>query len=190
MKKIVVLLLAFVTIALAESADRTGPYIAVGGGYAVFNDDNRMGPEPIEPSYNLNLIGGAFINKYLSVELSFDYFDTFRSEFHDNTTDIYIFEAVTKVHYPFWKERIDLYAAFGAGGIAWKETLGGVSQEDNSGALSGDVGIGFRTLDWLTLNMGYRRYYFTLDQVDNSGVVTQQYNMELSSAYVNIEVQF
>lgn len=189
MKKIVVLLLALVTIALAKDADRTGPYIAVGGGYAVFNDDNRMGSEPIDPTYNLNLIGGAFINKYLSVELGFDYYDTFTNDMQD-TTDIYIFDAAAKVHYPFWKERIDLYAAFGAGGIAWKETLDGVTQEDNSGVLKGDVGIGFRTLDWLTVNMGYRRYFFTLDQVDNSGIVTQHYKMDLSSAYVNIEVQF
>lgn len=189
MRKLFVVLVVLVNMALAEEVDRTGPYIAVGGGYAVFYDDNRMGSEPIDPSYNLNFIAGAFINKYLSVEVAVDYYNTFTNTSKD-TTNIYIYDAAAKAHYPLWNDRIDLYAAFGAGGISWKETLDNVTQESSSGAVRGDVGAGFRALEWLTLNVGYRRYFFTLDKVDANGLITEQYNMELSSAYVNIEVQF
>ena len=186
MKKTVILLLTLSTLLLAEAIDRTGPYIALGGGYAVFYDDNRL-VESVEPSYNVNLIGGVFINKYLSVELNFDYYDTFKNSIGD-TTDLYMIEAVAKAHYPVWRNHIDFYGAFGAGGMWWKENLHNVSQEDNSGVVSGDLGVGLRALKWLTLNLGYRRYFFTLDHQTTES--TTRYNMEVGSTYANIEVQF
>lgn len=189
MKKLFIALFVLVNMALAEEVDRTGPYIAVGGGYAVFDDDNRMGSEPIDPSYNLNFIAGAFINTYLSVELAIDYYNTFTNTAND-TTKIYIYDAAAKGHYPLWNNRIDLYAAFGAGGITWNETLNNITQESSSGAVRGDAGVGFRALEWLTFNAGFRRYFFTLDKVDANGLLTEQYKMELSSVYANIEVQF
>jgi hypothetical protein len=187
MKKIVVLSFILTTLLFAEAIDRTGPYIALGGGYSMFYDDARLA-ENTDPSYNIDLIGGVFINKYLSVELNFDYYDTFENSLGD-TTDVYMIEAVAKAHYPVWRNRIDFYGAFGAGGMWWKENLNNVSQEDNSGVVSGDLGMGIRALKWLTLNMGYRRYYFTLDHQDLDSSVTRYY-MEVSSAYANIEVQF
>ncbi len=193
MKKLVIVLLAFAAIAFAQSDDdRTGPYIAVGGGYAVFNDDHRMDAEPlgVNPSYNLNIIGGAFLNQYFSVEISYDYYDTFVNDQNENTTKLYVLDVAAKAHYPFWKDRIDLYAAFGAGQVYWKEKLDGVSQEDKSGVLRGDAGVGFRALDWLTINIGYRRYFFTLDQEADGTIPSHSYFMDLSSAYTNIEVQF
>jgi len=189
MKKIVILLLLLTSVSLAEEVDRTGPYIALGGGYALFYDDGRMGPEPVDASYDINFIAGAFINTYLSVEIAIDYFNAFTTPSQD-TTKIYIYDAAAKAHYPLWDERIDLYGAFGAGGIKWQENLSGVAQSSSSGVLRGDAGVGFRALEWLTLNMGYRRYFFTLDQVDENGQLLRQYNMELGSAYANIEVQF
>ena len=192
MKKIVTALLLCLTSLFAESADRTGPYIAVGGGYALFDDDKRMEAGTIESSYNLNIIGGVFINKYLSVELSYDYFKMFENSDNANTTNISIIDVDAKAHYPLWRERIDLYAAFGAGEIMWRETLNGIGQDDTSGVLRGDVGVGFRALDYLTLNLGYRRYMFQLDHnigtADN--IVYERYNMSVSSAYVTIEVLF
>ena len=192
MKKIVLLVLTLSTLLLAEAIDRTGPYVALGGGYATFYDDGRL-VKPIDSSYNANLIGGVFINKYLSVELSFDYYDTFKNSVGD-TTDLYMLEAVTKAHYPVWRERIDFYAAFGAGGMWWKENLNSISQEDNAGILSGDLGVGLRALEWLTLNLGYRRYFFTLDHQNPTTTAEEvsvtRYYMELGSAYANIEVQF
>ena len=154
-----------------------------------------MGTEVVEPSYNVNLIGGVFINKYLSVELGYDYYNTFTTASQVNTTRIYFLDAATKAHDSVWRERIDLYAAFRAGGVFWKENLAGVAQEDNSGAVGGDIGVGFRALEWLTFNVGYKRYFFTLehdtqtkDALDN--IVYERYNMEVGSAYANIEVLF
>ena len=189
MKKIGIAFLSLVTLVFGEPVDRTGPYIAIGGGYAVFDDDHRMDAEPsgINPSYNLNIIGGAFINRYLSVEIAFDYYDTFVNDENENTTDLSIFDVAAKAHYPFWDNRIDLYAAFGAGQVFWKEKTD-IRRDDKSGILRGDAGIGFRALDWLTINMGYRRYFFTLDH--ETGSDYERYKMELSSAYTNIEVQF
>ncbi len=184
------------TLAFADAADRTGPYIAVGGGYALFEDDWRMetGSAGVNPSYNLNLIGGAFINRYLSVELCYDYYDTFVNDVNENTTKLSVIDVAAKAHYPFWKERFDLYGAFGAGQVFWVENLNGVSRDDRSGILRFDAGIGYRPLKWLTFNVGFRRYFFTLDQetgVDTDGnVLYHRYYMELSSGYANIEVQF
>jgi len=192
MKKIVSALLFCLSLLSAESADRTGPYIAAGIGYAIFNDDQRMEAETVDSSYNLNIIGGVFINKYLSVELSYDYFKVFENSFNANTTKVSIIDVDAKAHYPLWRERIDLYAAFGAGEIMWRETLNGVVQDDTSGVLRGDVGVGFRALDYLTLNLGYRRYFFQLDHnigtADN--IIYERYNMSVSSAYATIEVLF
>ncbi len=196
MKKVFLVLVTLVTLSFAEPADRTGPYIAVGGGYALFEDDRRMetASQEVNPSYNLNIIGGAFINRYLSVELSYDYYDTFVNDLNENTTKLSIIDVATKAHYPLWKERIDLYGAFGAGQVFWSENLNGVRQDSKSGILRGDVGIGYRPLNWLTFNVGFRRYFFTLDQqtgTDSDGnVLYHRYYMELSSGYANIEVQF
>ncbi len=194
MKIVGMILLMMATLGWAEPMDRIGPYVSLGGGYATFYDDKRM-QERVEPSYNINLIGGVFINKYLSVELAYDYYNTFTTASQVNTTRIYIVDAAAKAHYSFWRERIDLYAAFGAGGIFWRESLAGVSQEDNSGSIRGDAGVGFRALEWLTLNLGYRRYFFTLehdtgtkDALEN--IIYDTYNMEIGSAYANIEVLF
>ena len=195
MKIVGILLLMIATLAWAEPMDRTGPYVALGGGYAVFYDAERMGPEVVEPSYNVNLIGGVFINKYLSVELGYDYYNTFTTASQVNTTSIYFLDAATKAHYSFWRERIDLYAAFRAGGVFWKENLDGVTQQDNSGAVGGDLGVGFRALEWLTFNVGYKRYFFTLEHDTETkdalnNIVYERYNMEVGSAYANIEVLF
>ena len=193
MKKMILTLLTFTTLLFAEAIDRTGPYLALGGGYATFYDAGRLGATPLESTYNVNFIGGVFINRYLSVEFGFDYYDTFENEAGD-TTKIYTFEAIAKAHYPFWRNRIDLYAAFGAGGMEWHETLDGYTQDDNSGVVSGDIGVGLRAIEWLTFNLGYRRYFFTLDHAVTATKTTEaqiiRHNMELGSVYANIEVQF
>ena len=195
MKKIVLLLVALVTFSMAESTDRVGPYIALGGGYALFNDDTRMEADTIDNSYNLNVIGGVFINKYLSVELCYDYYKRFENIYNANTTKITIVDVDAKAHYPLSEDRIDLYGAFGAGQILWRETLQGVSRDDKSNVLRGDVGVGVRALEWLTVNIGYRRYFFSLehntDTLDSdNNIIYERYNMEVSSVYANIEVQF
>lgn len=196
MKKLFLLFLILLSPAFGADGDRTGPYIAVGGGYALFEDDRRMdtGSEGVSSSYNLNIIGGAFINRYLSVELSYDYYDTFVNDLNANTTRLSVIDVAAKAHYPVWKERIDLYGAFGAGQIYWVENLDGVSRDDRTGTLRGDVGVGFRALKWLTFNVGFRRYFFTLDHetgTDSDGnVIYKRYYMDLSSGYANIEVQF
>lgn len=197
MKKIVLALLGLVTLSFAEPMDRTGPYIAIGGGYAVFEDDQRMVAQAsgVDHSYNINIIGGAFINRYLSVEIAYDYYETFVNDENADTTKLSVIDVAAKAHYPFWKERIDLYGAFGAGQVYWVENLGGISRDDKSGILRGDVGVGYRALNWLTFNVGYRRYFFTLDhqtgEIDaDNNIIYERYNMELGSAYANIEVQF
>jgi len=195
MKKILLSLMALVTLALAEPVDRTGPYIAVGWGYAVFNDDGRMQAASLDNAYNLNYIGGVFINKYLSVELAYDSYKTFENVYNLNTTKISVIDVDAKAHYPLWNERIDLYGAFGAGQVFWSENLNGITQSDKSGVLRGDVGVGFRALEWLTMNVGYRRYFFTLDhntgtKDSENNIIYERYKMKVSSVYATIEVQF
>ena len=173
----------------AEVLDRTGPYLAAGGGYATFKDKGRL-EGTLNSTQNGFITGGAFINKYLSVELMVDYFDTVTTQNKENTTDLYFFCIDTKAHYPFWKDRIDLFGSFGAGGVSWKETLNGVSQKEKSSALMGEAGVGVRVVEDVTLNVGYRRYFFTLVQNDLTGHIEKQYKMEMSSLYASVEVQF
>ncbi len=188
----------FFCIALmGESLDRTGPYISLGGGYTSFIDDGRMDASNLNHGSNINLIGGAFINKYLSVELGLDYFTPFTNPDNENMTELYFADAAAKAHYAFWRDRIDLYAAFGAGVVLWKETLNDKFQDDKAGSLRADLGVGFRALEWLTLNIGYRRYFFTLDDnyqsKDANGKEEynfDRYHMRADAAYANIEVQF
>ena len=197
MLRILSFLLLFNTLVYSEAVDRTGPYLAIGMGYASLEDDGRMQAKKIDTQNNYMLVGGAFINKYLSVELNIDYFKPFTNDENENVTTAFIVDVAAKAHYPLWQDRIDLYAAFGAGSILWSEKLNGVSQDDNAGVLRGDLGVGFRAVDWLTLNVGVRRYYFTLDHsyetkdVDNNPVYNyDRFNMTATSAYANLEVQF
>jgi len=189
------LLMLLAGVSAAEKVDRTGPYLSLGGGYAMFYDDGRLADVAVDPSYNINLIGGAYINKYFSVELSMDYYDTFTNSVNDNTSTIYIIDATAKAHYSFWRERIDIYGAFGAGGVFWREYKDNLSQSDNSGVTRGDVGIGLRVMEDLTINLGYRRYFFTLEhdtgnRDDLNNIIYDTYNMQIGSVYTNIEVQF
>lgn len=193
MKKFLLLVL-FSHLLFAEARDRTGPYLSLGGGYANLDDDNRMQGK-VDGSYNVNLIGGAFINKYFSVELGVDYYGKFTTADNKNSTSIYFVDAAAKVHYPFWRNRIDVYGTFGAGAVLWKEYYNEENSHDRSSALRGDIGIGYRFLDTLTLNLGYRRYFFTLDDdtgdfLENGDPKIIRYNMQIGSAYANIEVQF
>ncbi len=185
MQRYIFVLIAVATIVLADPPDRTGPYIALGGGQAKLYDADRMGTEKINDTSNINLIGGAFINKYLSVELGFDYYGTFENNSQTASTRVHFIDAAAKAHYPFWKERIDLYAAFGAGAMFWTETLNGKNQKANSGSTRGDIGVGIRALRWLTFNVGYRRYFYIIENQD-----AKRYNMSIGSTYANIEVQF
>ena len=193
MKKLL-LLLTLSTLLFSEAIDRTGPYLALGGGHATLDDDQRMQGD-VKHSYNINLIGGAFINKYFSVELAGDYYGKFENADNDNSTSVYFIDAAAKAHYPFWRNRIDVYAAFGAGAVFWKENVNGLSQDDRSSALRAEAGIGYRFLRSLTLNMGYRRYFFSLDDttgalLENGDLEIIRYHMQIGSAYANIEVQF
>jgi len=197
MQKLLGLLLVLSTLVWGEALDRTGPYLSLGVGYATLEDDGRMQTQKIDPQKNYTLMGGAFINKYLSVELNIDYFEPFTNAENENTTTTFIVDVGAKAHYSVWHDRIDFYGAFGAGSILWKEKLNGVSQDDKAGVLRGDLGIGFRAVEWLTLNIGLRRYYFTLDHSyetkdsENNPVYNyDRFNMTATSAYANIEVQF
>lgn len=189
MKKVLFLAMLLPLVLGAEALDRTGPYLAVGGGYATFKDKGRL-EESLNSTKNGFITGGAFINKYLSVELFFDYFDTVTTKNRENTTDLYFFGVDTKAHYPFWKDRIDLFGSFGAGGVSWRERLNDVFQKQKSSSLMGEAGVGVRVVEDVTLNVGYRRYFFTLVEQNETGNIEKQYKMEMSSLYANVEVQF
>jgi len=189
MRIIIATVLFLPLLAWGEVTDRTGPYLAVGGGHTTFKDEGRLEAHT-NNSNNGFFTAGAFINKYLSVEIALDYYDTITTDTNDNITDLYFFYIDTKAHYPFWKDRIDLFAAFGAGGVSWDERLNGVTQQDKSSALMVEAGVGIRVMPSLTFNMGYRRHFFTLIQEDLVGNENQQYKMEMSSLYGSIEVQF
>jgi len=181
-KKYLLVMLVLLSLE-AEELDRTGPYIALGGGYALY-EDGRQSNLKMEPSYNINFIAGAFINKYLSVELALDYYNEFQSKDLSDSAKAMIIDVDTKAHYSFWHDQIDLYGAFGAGQIFWSENVLGVGSTSTSAVLRGDIGIGYRIGHDYTLNIGARRYFFNLEQLDDT------YNMNINSFYTNLEVQF
>lgn len=173
----------FLTSAYGVEKERDGgPYIGAGYGMSSYNDGGYFNEVSTKESNSYNLFGGAYINKYLSVELgyiksgNFDVKDTVTQNRNFN------YSAVTVgvlVHYPLWYDNFDIYGKFGAG-----QSFTSLSSTDGSALVVG-AGISYRIDETFAIRTAYDIYKFNYTS-DTKG----SYSMDLRYAYAGIEVQF
>jgi hypothetical protein len=167
-------------------ADRAGPYLGAGMGASTYDDDGRLAEIETTDAVYFRLSAGAFINEYFSVEFGLAHFNDFDGYAQDGTkaTDrFHTFTANALGHYPVMDGRFDFFAKFGAGQVFWSES-GKPNRESSAAVLVFGAGVGVRATSWLTFNLGFDYHSFGMD------VNTTRYEMGLSAAYLEMQVQF
>ena len=181
MKYILILVLFFSSV----YADRDGgPYIGVGYGTSKYSSDGLYETLKEDSSNAVNIYGGAYINKHLSVELGYvdftpygmgDGYQVDETKFLDYS----LFTISTLAHYAFFDDILDFYARFGAGQI-------NLDGESGFTFIFG-VGTAIRFNEYFSLKFAYDRYEFDYDtNNDNSA----DYMMAIDYIYSAFEVQF
>ena len=168
-------------------ADRDGgPYIGIGHGLSVFNDDALFPDQEAKANPTAIIYAGAYINKHLSVELNYTSFNAFglnegyRVEDQKYTSG----QAVgvsTLAHYAFFDDQLDFYARFGVADVSLSEF--------GSGGFSFLVGAGtsWRVNQWFALRFAYEQYQFDYD-ADNNSQVDRHFSVDY--IYTAMEFQF
>ena len=187
MKYILLFLLFYTTL----FADRDGgPYLGFGYGISQFNDDKFYNNIKENSSESATFYAGAYINKHLSVELSYVSFDAKglgdsflvnKDSSLDQTINFYATTISTLAHYPILNDKLDLYARFGAG------EMGSNIASDNGFTLVYGVGIAYRLNKTVETKFAYDSYHFDFDINEDK---SSDYKMVLDYLYIAIEVQF
>jgi len=181
-KKLLLIMLFCVTL----WADRSGPYIGIGAGLAIYDDGNRLASIEDKSDEAYRIYAGAYINEYFSVEI--DYTAGMRFEgvsvLGGDVVDTFsVFSIAALAHYPLEKYGVDFYGKFGAGQLQWKES-GIAGSSSNAGTILFGAGMGYRFGEQFTFNVGYDYYAFKME------VLIQNYRMSLGMPYVKFEMQF
>jgi len=179
MKSVFILLIFF----SALMADRDGgPYIGVGYGTSTYDDAALYNALIENSSGAATFYFGAYINKHLSVELSYASFDAwhFQNGYQTDINTTLGFGALsvsTLAHYAFFDDSLDFYAKFGVGEIS----LGGL--ESKGFTMLYGIGVGDRLNKYMRLKVAYDIYTFSYEK-------TSRYDMQIDYMYSAIEVQF
>ena len=187
MKKIGLLVL----LAAMAFAERSGPYLGAGYGSATFNDGSYFDVNGYtqgvdDSSEGFRLYGGAYINKYFSVELGYNDFGEYKASntLSQNINDSFSALGVSVlVHYPLAQERFDSYIQVGAADMNWDES-GAAKRSDSAGAIILGIGGAYRFSDDFSLRVGYENYSFEL--LDGG----RTFDWSIDSVYATFEVQF
>ncbi|WP_373036000.1 outer membrane beta-barrel protein [Sulfurimonas sp.] len=180
--KIILSILLFCTLLLADRDG--GPYIGLGYGLSQFNDDGVYKEQKMSSSTSLMLYGGAYINKYLSVELAYVNFNAGNAYkvVNDTNTEVEIsftsLNVSTLAHYAFFDDTLDFYGKFGVGEV-------GSSGAGTSGfTMLFGTGVGYRFNETYSMKLAYDRYLIDY----NKATVEKQMNVDV--LYAAFEVQF
>jgi hypothetical protein len=168
------------------AAERSGPFLEAGAGLGDYDDEGRLAHVTSKNVPQLRVGAGAFINRHFSVALEYAQFEVFEGTTRSAEASrqyFKMFSASAAGHYPILKDRVDLFAKFGAGEIFWDQTKP-ASLSSSAAVLVYGAGIGVRPVSWLTFNLGYDFYTFEMDTGEAS------YDMNLGSAYLDLQVQF
>ena len=186
MNKIIRAFLLFGLLFAVLNAKQTerdgGPYVGVGYGVASYGDDNFYNEVKDMNVASYNLYAGAFINRYLSVELGYMKSGDFNVIDITSTETSFDYSAITVnvlAHYPVLDDNLDFYAKFGAGQSY-------VSMSNNDGAaLVYGAGMSYRFDDTYALRLAYDVYKFSYDSTSRG-----KFDMNMQYGYAAIEVQF
>ncbi|MCD6433944.1 MAG: outer membrane beta-barrel protein [Sulfurimonas sp.] len=174
--KVVLIFLMFMGVAFGDRDG--GPYVGVGYGISEYNSDGLYENLKSDTSNSVTIYGGAYINKYFSVELGYSDFDSW--EVDESLTVSYSALSVsTLVHYAFFDDMLDFYAKFGVGQI----DASGIDSGGSTFVYGGGVGMRFN--EWLSMKVAYDRYTFEY-QSSSSG----NYDMNIDYLYSALEFQF
>ena len=187
MKKIGLLAL----LAVMAFAERSGPYIGAGYGTASFSDGSYFDVNGYtqgvdDSSEGLRVYGGAYINKYFSVELGYSDFGDYKASnaLTQNISESFSALGVSAlVHYPFYEERLDSYLQVGAADMNWDES-GTAKRSDSAGAIVLGIGAAYRFTDDWALRVGYENYSFELSDGGRT------FDWSVDTLYATFEVQF
>jgi len=186
MRAIVLVLMMLVSL----HADRDGgPYVGLGLGSSVLHDGGYYDDVKKSTSSALSYYGGAYINKYFSVELGYN---SFNLKGHTNGYDVIkdnqesftsftILTISTLAHYAILDDSLDFYARFGAGDIS-KSDVG-----SSGSTMVYGVGTSYRFTKNFSLKLAYDKFDFGLDTTGNGA---SNHKMSLDYFYTAFEVQF
>ena len=181
--KLLLVSMLFLTSAYGAEKERDGgPYIGGGYGLSSYNDGGYYNEVSTKETNGYNLFGGAYINKYLSVELGYVKSGEFKVKDTSAQSKNFDYSAITVgalVHYPFWYDSFDIYGKFGAG-----QSFTSLSSTDGSALVIG-AGISYRIDETFAIRTAYDVYKFNYSSDTRGG-----YSMDLRYAYAGIEVQF
>lgn len=179
--KIILSILLFCTLL---AADRSGPYIGFGYGLSQFDDDGIYKELKDSESTSMTLYGGAYINKYLSVELAYVNMtagNAYKALDATNVEKDLSFSSLNVsilAHYAFFDDTLDFYGKFGVGDM----TAGGVGSTGFTMLLG--TGVGVRFNDMLSMKVAYDRY---ITDYEKDGLKNE---MHVDFLYTAFEVQF
>ena len=179
----------FILLLLAVSlfsAERSGPYLGLGYGIGLLEDDGYYVAEKPESRTLLRAYGGAYLNENFSVELDYTHFNAFEGEhalYGKLEEQFTLLTASAAVHYPVLDDTLDLFAKFGAGEVTWNES-GAADRSDSAAALLYGVGCSIRFMEVMSFKIGVDLAQFSLDDAN------QNYDMLLQYGYGALEVQF
>jgi len=184
-------LLVFLVLYTSLVASRDGgPYLGFGYGISQYDDNQYYSNIEETNAKSSTFYAGAYINKYLSVELSHVSFDAqglsdgFLVTNSSSAEELINFSATTistLAHYPFFDDKIDTYLRFGAG------EMGSNIAGESGFTLVYGVGIAYRFNDMFETKIAYDSYQFGLDTNNDK---SSDYKMQLNYLYMAIEVQF
>jgi len=189
--------LVLVLILSSLYADRDGgPYIGLGYGTSTYNDDgcyasgcanNSNTPEILtqDKSEAMSIYAGAYINKYLSVELNYTDFSLMAKKGYEVDTtkkiEFYAITVSTMVHYAFFDDILDFHARYGVGKI--KEHITGAKGFTKVYGLGSSV----RFSEMVSLKIAYDMYTFGYD---SNGDNSSDFNQDIRYIYTALELQF
>ena len=168
-------------------ADRVGPYAGMGAGLANYDDDGRLTSLEGRSQEAFRIYAGAYINENFSVEVDYNAvmeFDGILQDKGEVTEKFSFLSTAVVLHYPVADDTTDLFLKFGASEVFWRER-GGESHKDSAAAMLIGLGVGYRLKEYLTLNLGYDAYFFSMDISEQ-----ESYDMLMGTVCVKIEVQF
>lgn len=174
--------LLFITLNAEQIQRDGGPYIGAGYGIALYGDDHFYNDVKDRNIASYNLYAGAYINRFLSVELGYMKSGDFNVVDTNLAKDKFNYSSITVnalAHYPVWDGDLDFYAKFGAG-----QSNVSISNNDGAATVVG-AGMSYRLNKTYALRVAYDMYTFQYDS-DLRG----NFNMNMQYGYAAIEVQF
>ena len=182
LKLLLLLIFMLATANAAEKERNGGPYIGVDYGVCQYNDNGFYTDVKDTQMASYGFYGGAYINRYLSVELNYMKSGDFKVVDSVSNKNSFNYSAVTVnalAHYPLWYDAIDLYAKFGAG-----QSYTNLSTKDGSALVVG-AGASYRLDEMFALKIAYDMYSFNYESSTRG-----KFDMDIQYAYAGIEVQF